>query len=201
MNRILQEGKCRGLSKVDHEKWQEVALVDISYEVLDQANKTMNYKDIFKEAASWKGLTDEELLELLPQVFTEMNLDGRFLCMSPSEWGLKKWYTTEQVEESIEALARSKGIDDNDDDYGFDDEEVDEDFTEVDEDFDAEIEDEDLDVEEDEEDVELDEEADEDLSDEFEDEEDADYDVDAVDEEEEEYLEDDDLDDDSEKDD
>ena len=194
MNRILQEGKCRGLSKVDHEKWQEVALVDISYEVLDQANKTMNYKDIFKEAASWKGLTDEELLELLPQVFTEMNLDGRFLCMSPSEWGLKKWYTTEQVEESIEALARSKGIDDNDDDYGFEDEEVDEDF-------DAEIEDEDLDVEEDEEDVELDEEADEDLSDEFEDEEDADYDVDAVDEEEEEYLEDDDLDDDSEKDD
>ncbi|MBP1933994.1 DNA-directed RNA polymerase subunit delta [Ammoniphilus resinae] len=189
------------MSKVDHEKWQEVALVDISYEVLDQANKTMNYQDIFKEAARWKGLTDEELLELLPQVFTEMNLDGRFLCMSPSEWGLKKWYTTEQVEESIEALARSKGIDDSDDDYGFDDEEVDDDFTEEDEDFDGDIDEEDLEVDEDEEEeVDLDEETDEDLDEEFEEEEDSEFDGDAGDEEEE-YLEEDDLDDDSEKDD
>lgn len=104
------------------ERWQEVALVDIAYEVLNGSNKSMNYRDIFKEAANMKGLTEDELLDLLPQVFTEMNLDGRFLCISPSEWGLKKWYTTQAIEESIEALARSKGIDD-DDDYGFDDEE------------------------------------------------------------------------------
>ncbi|HJV45741.1 MAG TPA: DNA-directed RNA polymerase subunit delta [Bacillota bacterium] len=104
------------------ERWQEVALVDIAYEVLNSSTKSMNYRDIFKEAASMKGLTDEELLDLLPQVFTEMNLDGRFLCISPSEWGLKKWYTTQAIEESIEALARSKGIDDDDDAYGYEDE-------------------------------------------------------------------------------
>jgi DNA-directed RNA polymerase subunit delta len=146
------------------EKWQEVALVDIAYEILNNSTESMNYRDVFKQAADLKGLTDEELMELLPQVFTEMNLDGRFLCISPSEWGLKKWYTTQHIEESIEALARSKGIDDDDDVYGFDDEEEsdadfsdDEDFDTIDDadeiDEDAADEDIDEDIEEEDEDL------------------------------------------------
>ncbi|MEW9671234.1 DNA-directed RNA polymerase subunit delta [Ammoniphilus sp. 3BR4] len=171
----------------EQEKWQEVALVDISYEVLDKSNKTMNYKEIFREAANLKGLTDEELMELVPQVYTEMNLDGRFICISPGNWGLKKWYTTEAIEESIEALARAKGIDDDDDDYGFDDEEevTDEDFTDV-EDYDN-LDDEDADedeVDEDEEDLEFeeDEEFEEEVDEEFADEDESE-DVDDEDDE------------------
>lgn len=110
------------LAATEKEKWQDVALVDISYEVLQNANKALNYREIFQEAARLKGLTDEELMELVPQVYTEMNLDGRFICISPGQWGLKKWYTSEAIEESVEALARKKGIDD-DDDYGLEEEE------------------------------------------------------------------------------
>lgn len=167
MDRIFLEGKCGSVAiSKEQEKWQEVALVDISYYVLDQASKTMNYGEIFKEAARLKGLTDEQLMELIPQVYTEMNLDGRFICISAGQWGLKKWYTTESIEESIEALARSKGIDDDDDDYGFEDDEVadddfsdDIDFDSVDDDADEEeeeedVEDEDLDFDEDVEDEE-----------------------------------------------
>src|SRR5699024_3882419 len=101
----------------------DVALVDISYEVLERANKAMSYREIFQEAARLKGLTDHELMELTPQVYTEMNLDGRFICISPGQWGLKRWYTSEAIEESVEALARRKGIDDDDDDYGVEAEE------------------------------------------------------------------------------
>lgn len=144
------------MSTQDREKWQETALVDISYEVLDRADRTLNYKDIFNSAAELKGLTQEELMELLPQVYTEMNLDGRFICISPGEWGLKKWYSTESIEESVEALARSRGIDD-DDEYGFDEEDlIDEDYIgedydilKADDDDDEDV-DEDVDVEEDE---------------------------------------------------
>lgn len=179
MNRIFSRREVRSVAGLtpEQEKWQEVALVDISYEVLNRSNKAMSYREIFKDAANLKGLTDEELMELIPQVYTEMNLDGRFICISPGQWGLKKWYTTESIEESIEALARSKGIDDDDDDYGFEDEEeVLEDFTDE-EDFDRVKEDED-DVEEDldEEDLDFEEEEeeeafDEDADDEFGDEE------------------------------
>ncbi|RKD23236.1 DNA-directed RNA polymerase subunit delta [Ammoniphilus oxalaticus] len=106
------------LAVTEKDKWQDVALVDISYEVLNQANKSMTYREIFQNAAQLKGLTDEELMNLIPQVYTEMNLDGRFICISPGQWGLKKWYTSEAIEESVEALARKKGIDDDDEDYG-----------------------------------------------------------------------------------
>ncbi len=172
-------------NKAEQEKWQEVALVDISYEVLDNSAKQMSYKDIFREAANLKGLTDEELMELLPQVYTEMNLDGRFICISPGQWGLKKWYTTEAIEESIEALARAKGIDDDDDDYGYGDEEeiVDEDFTDV-EDYDSV--DEDEEVEEDEEELEFDEEDtefEEEVGEEFADEDEAEEELEEEEEE------------------
>ncbi|WP_164984967.1 DNA-directed RNA polymerase subunit delta [Ammoniphilus sp. CFH 90114] len=172
-------------NQTEQDKWQEVALVDISYEVLDRASKTMNYKEIFKDAANLKGLTDEELMELVPQVYTEMNLDGRFICISAGEWGLKKWYTTEAIEESIEALARAKGIDDDDDDYGFDDEEItDEDFTEI-EDYDNPDEDEEVDDEEveEEEDLEFEEEEDGEFEEEGDDEFADDEEGDDVDEE------------------
>jgi len=158
------------LVSADQEKWQEVALVDISYEVLDQADKAMGYREIFGNAARLKGLTEEELMELLPQVYTEMNLDGRFICISPGQWGLKKWYTSEAIEESVEALARSKGIDDDDDDYGFEDEEevVEEDFVDEEvfdrkksDDDDEEDEDEDLDEEIEDEELEFEDEEDE----------------------------------------
>lgn len=190
MNRIFSRREVRDLANItpEQEKWQEVALVDISYEVLNQSNKTMNYKEIFREAANLKGLTDAELMELVPQVYTEMNLDGRFICISPGNWGLKKWYTTEAIEESIEALARAKGIDDDDDDYGFEDEEevTDEDFSDV-EDYDN-LDDEDADedeVDEEDEDLEFDEENEEfeeEVDEEFADEEEAD-DLDDEDEE------------------
>lgn len=190
MNRIVSRREVRSVASLtqEQEKWQEVALVDISYEVLNLSNKAMSYREIFKDAANLKGLTDEELMELIPQVYTEMNLDGRFICISPGQWGLKKWYTTESIEESIEALARSKGIDDDDDDYGFEDEEeVVEDFTDED-DFDRVKEDDDDDDEEaeeelDEEDLEFEEEEveaefDEDVGEEFGDEVEAEEELD-----------------------
>lgn len=162
----------------EQEKWQEVALVDISYEVLDGANKAMSYREIFRDAANLKGLTDEELMELIPQVYTEMNLDGRFICISPGQWGLKKWYTSEAIEESVEALARSKGIDDDDDDYGFEEEEeaIEEDFVEEEgfdlkkknDDDDEDEDDEDLDEEIEEEELDFDGEEDEEFDDELE---------------------------------
>jgi DNA-directed RNA polymerase subunit delta len=190
MDRIFSRRGVPSLVKEAKETWQEVALVDISYEVLDRADKTLGYREIFKEAAKLKGLTYDELMELIPQVYTEMNLDGRFICLSPGEWGLKKWYTTESIEESIEALARSRGIDDDDDSYGFDDE-ADEDFVEEDE-FtkvaaDDEEEEEDVDADADDEDI-ADEEEEEVEG--FEDEEDSDFteddETDTADEEEEE---------------
>jgi DNA-directed RNA polymerase subunit delta len=162
------------LNNTEQEKWQEVALVDLSYEVLNNNGKAMNYRDIFGQAAQMKGLGDEELMELLPQVYTEMNLDGRFICISQGNWGLRKWYSTESIEESVESLARAKGIDD-DDDYAFEDEEYqdadeDEIFDDADS-FDSLDDDDDEDHDEDEEEVDLLEE-DEEVEDEFEDDED-----------------------------
>ncbi|RNB79370.1 DNA-directed RNA polymerase subunit delta [Brevibacillus nitrificans] len=156
---------------VDSEKLSEMALVDIAYEILRQTNRTYNFRELMDELVSVRKMTKEQLMAIIAQVYTEINIDGRFVCLGDNIWGLKRWYPTDTVEETQEGGGTKKKkviLDDDFDDYDTEDdivEEFEEDdvvIFEDDEDFvdeDAEIEEEEIDAEIDEE--ELDEEEEE----------------------------------------
>ncbi|MED1952248.1 DNA-directed RNA polymerase subunit delta [Brevibacillus centrosporus] len=156
---------------VDSEKLSEMALVDIAYEILRQTNRTYNFRELMDELVAVRKMTKEQLMAIIAQVYTEINIDGRFVCLGDNIWGLKRWYPTDTVEETQEGGGTKKKkviLDDDFDDYDTEDdivEEFEEDdvvIFEDDEDFvdeDAEIEEEEIDAEIDEE--ELDEEEEE----------------------------------------
>lgn len=171
--------------KIDPERLKEMPMVDLAFEVLKSANTPYYYRDLMMEIAKIRGLSEDGIKQFIAQVYTEINIDGRFACVGSNMWGLKRWYPVERSEDPIGNAKRTRIINDDDDleddDIYVDEEEEysgDEEYEDYDGDRDEYDEnEEDAEVDEDVEldDEEIDEEVDEDLED------------DDLDEEEEEY--------------
>ena len=148
---------------IDSEKLSEMALVDIAYEILLETNRTYNFRELIDELVKVRNMTNEQLMSIIAQVYTEINIDGRFVCLGDTVWGLKRWYPTDTVEGTQEGGGTKKKkviVDDDFDDYDTEDdvvEEYEEDDVVI---FEEEEEfvDEDADIEEEEIDAEIDEE-------------------------------------------
>ncbi|MDQ6420249.1 DNA-directed RNA polymerase subunit delta [Paenibacillus sp. LHD-117] len=180
--------------KLDPERVKEMPMVDLAFEVLKAANTPYYYRDLMMEIAKIRGLSEEGINQFIAQVYTEINIDGRFACVGSNMWGLKRWYPVERSEDPVGNAKRTRIInddDDLDDDDLYTDEEED-DFAAEDEDYDAYDEDQE-DFEEAEEEAEVEEEIDieeEDL------EEEAEEEIDSDEDEDEESFDDDEEDDD-----
>ncbi|OAJ76018.1 DNA-directed RNA polymerase subunit delta [Brevibacillus sp. SKDU10] len=181
------------LQQYNEEKLQEMAMVDIAYEILRETNRPYNFRELMNEIAILRNLTEEQLMAVIAQVYTEVNIDGRFVCIGENTWGLKRWYATEAVEESQEGGVKKKksAVVDDFEDFDMEDDDVAEVFEEEDdislyeeedegEEFadedDVESEDDIEDIDEDDEDLEDEDLFEDDEETEEEDEEDPDFD-------------------------
>lgn len=181
--------------KIDPEKIHEVPMVDLAFMVLKAANTPYYYRDLMNEVAKLRGFTEEEINETIAQLYTEINIDGRFACVGTNLWGLKRWYPLERSDDPVANAKRPRIINDEDDDLEDDFTEEEDTYTgdDSDEDYDS-VDEEDHD-EDDEDDLYGDEDHSEDEVDEDVELDDEDLDDDdSKDEEEESDSEDDDLD-------
>ncbi|MDQ0659276.1 DNA-directed RNA polymerase subunit delta [Paenibacillus sp. W2I17] len=139
--------------KIDKEKVKEIPLVDLAFMVLKAANTPYYYRDLMNEVAKQRGMTDEEINEFIAQLYTEINIDGRFACVGTSLWGLKRWYPVAGTEDSMTGAKRPRIINDEDDDLEDEDFGEEEDSYSSDEDFDSPNKDEEEEEDEDEDDI------------------------------------------------
>ncbi|MFC7440100.1 DNA-directed RNA polymerase subunit delta [Laceyella putida] len=86
------------------EKIKETSMVDLAYELLKQKGDAMQYRDIMADVAKKKEFTQEEVENYIAQLYTEINIDGRFVCVGRGTWGLREWYSTEQATDSAVAM-------------------------------------------------------------------------------------------------
>lgn len=116
--------------KLSEEKIRELPMVDLAFEVLKAANTPFYYRDLMNEIAKLRGFTEEQVNELIAQVYTEINIDGRFACVGNNVWGLKRWYPVEKAEEAVGGSTKRPRIINDDDDlddedlYGEEEEET-----------------------------------------------------------------------------
>jgi len=109
--------------KINPEKVHEIPMVDLAFAVLKKINTPLYYRDLMKEVAELRGYTEEQINEYIAQLYTELNIDGRFACVGTNLWGLKRWYPLERAEDPVANAKRPRIInDDNDDDDIEDDE-------------------------------------------------------------------------------
>jgi DNA-directed RNA polymerase subunit delta len=114
------------------EKIAETSMVDLAYQILKEKGEPLLYLDLLKEIAKLKGFSEEEIEKYIAQLYTDINIDGRFICDGRNLWGLRAWYPTEQATDS--AIAANVK-DDYDDEY---DEDL---YAEEDEDFERDLDD------------------------------------------------------------
>ncbi|KEO76110.1 DNA-directed RNA polymerase subunit delta [Paenibacillus polymyxa] len=127
--------------KIDPEKVHETPMVDLAFMVLKAANTPYYYRDLMKEVAKLRGLSDEEINDVIAQLYTEINIDGRFACVGTNLWGLKRWYPVDKSEDALTGAKRPRIINDEDDDD--EDDYHEEETYNSDDEFDADSEDED----------------------------------------------------------
>lgn len=108
--------------KFSEEQAKEMPMVDLAFELLKAANTPFYYRDLMAEIAKIKGLSDDDVMQVIAQLYTEINIDGRFACVGTNLWGLKRWYPVEKSEDSVGSGKRPRIINDDDDDL--DDEEL-----------------------------------------------------------------------------
>lgn len=122
-------GVSQKLAHIDAEKLSEMALVDIAYEILRETNHTYTFRDLMDELVKMRNMTEEQKMAIIAQVYTEINIDGRFVCLGDNVWGLKRWYPTDTVDETQEGGVPKKKkviLDDDFDDYEAEEELVEE---------------------------------------------------------------------------
>ncbi|TBL72624.1 DNA-directed RNA polymerase subunit delta [Paenibacillus thalictri] len=102
--------------KIGTEKAKEMPMVDLAFELLKSANTPFYYRDLMSEIAKIKGLSDDEVMQVIAQLYTEINIDGRFACVGTNLWGLKRWYPVEKSEDAVGSAKRPRIINDEDDD-------------------------------------------------------------------------------------
>ena len=177
---------------LDHltvEEVKEMSLIEITYALFKDQKQSVTFGELLTEIKKLTGFTDEDLRSKLSQFYTDLNVDGRFICIGENQWGLRAWYPYDQIEEETTPQVKTKKKKakkaSDDDDLDADEfEELDEEeleFDDLDDYEEDDTEDDDFDdVEEDDSDDDDDEEFEEDLI------EDEEYELDEDEEEDEE---------------
>jgi DNA-directed RNA polymerase subunit delta len=189
------ERECLNLSlkQLTDEQIKEMAMVEVAYELFLDSKKPYIFSELVEEIASLLGLTKQQVEDKIAQFYTDINIDGRFICVGENMWGLRTWYPYEQIEEEIVPTVTPKkkkakkgakaelddDFDDIEDHLDYDDldeydendsdddeDEDDDDFDDLDEvDLDDDDDDDDL-IDDDDEEFDLDEDEDDDLDEE-----------------------------------
>lgn len=94
--------KTVSIANTNRDNLQEYSMIELAMIVLEKTNKALNYREIYDQVSDLKGFTEKEKQTNLALFYTDLNLDGRFLTLGAGEWGLKKWYSVEQIDEIIQ---------------------------------------------------------------------------------------------------
>lgn len=79
----------------------EKSFIDMAYTLLNEKADTMNLYDIIDEFKELGHYEDQEVEDRIVQFYTDLNTDGRFLNVGENVWGLRDWYSVDDIEEKI----------------------------------------------------------------------------------------------------
>jgi DNA-directed RNA polymerase subunit delta len=122
-----------------NEEVQQLPLVELACEILKAKKEPYYFRDLMAEIQALRGMSEEQVTNVIARLYTEINIDGRFICVGQNIWGLKRWYPVDKVADrapSGKKFVRSSGDAFSDDDEDLDDyEEEDLEVEEVDDDI------------------------------------------------------------------
>ncbi|WLD93193.1 DNA-directed RNA polymerase subunit delta [Alkalihalobacillus sp. AL-G] len=118
---------------------KEVSMLDIALTIFRENKKPIPFTELADQVAKIRQMSKEEQKRRIAQFYTDINIDGRFVCIGDNQWGLKSWYPVESSEEELATTIKPKKrkkakakIEDDDEDFEDFEEELDDDFDDLD---------------------------------------------------------------------
>jgi DNA-directed RNA polymerase subunit delta len=86
------------------EEKQRKSMLELASLVLRDANKALEFNELYDKVSETKGFNKKEKEERIGQFYTEINVDGRFMTTGSNIWGLKEWYPVDQHDEQVTSI-------------------------------------------------------------------------------------------------
>nr|WP_269325235.1 DNA-directed RNA polymerase subunit delta [Lactobacillus delbrueckii] len=77
-------------------------MIEVAHAILEDRGERMAFADIVNEMQKYLNKSDEEIRQRLPQFYTDINTDGRFISMGENVWALRTWFKFEAVDEEVD---------------------------------------------------------------------------------------------------
>ncbi len=103
------------IHNLDEEYVSELATIELAYHIFKEAKNSLHFNQLAEEIKEIKKIDGERLYDILSQLYTELNLDGRFLHLGKNEWALKSWYSVATAYELLKVPELDE--DEEDDDF------------------------------------------------------------------------------------
>lgn len=112
------------------------SLIDFVYELLQETGEQPVSFDEIREKIkqNYTFASEEEELEKIAQLYTDLNIDGLFVNLGANRWALRVWYPFDKSDEDLVIEARQRGeLDEFEEEF----EEADEGIVDIEDDLDV----------------------------------------------------------------
>ncbi|MFB4169841.1 DNA-directed RNA polymerase subunit delta [Virgibacillus sp. JSM 102003] len=96
------------LKKYSREELERKPMIELAHLILTDKKKAQDFYEVYDEVAKLKGFTEKQKSDNIAQFHTNLTVDGRFMALHTSSWGLKRWYIVEETDEEVAAAPKKK---------------------------------------------------------------------------------------------
>lgn len=65
------------------------SMIDVAFDIIEEGKKTVSFKDLYDEVATILEFDDATKTKNIGIFYTQLTVDGRFLCLGNNTWDLK----------------------------------------------------------------------------------------------------------------
>ena len=87
----------------------ELSMIEVAHAILAERGDIMDFSDLVNQIQNYLEKADSEIRDVLPQFYTDLNIDGSFISLGDNRWGLRSWYPIDSIDEEV------SGIDEDED--------------------------------------------------------------------------------------
>ena len=104
------------LKDLSAEKIKEMSLIDLCYAyMVEEGIEKLNIYDFLDYIKPLRNVDEEEFTAQAAYFYTDLNLDGRFVCVEDGSWKLRDGLFVEDIKNFVEPSVQKFEIDDEDD--------------------------------------------------------------------------------------
>lgn len=84
------------------------SMIDAAYDILEEGGKSYSFKELYDEVATSLEIDEETKTKKIGIFYTQLTVDGRFLCLGNNNWDLKERHTYAASHDDSANLAYSQ---------------------------------------------------------------------------------------------